>query len=412
MPVYYVKLLELQAIKKVSDKYYLQVRLSFEKDHEIYLEIDEFTAENLMAVIQCDGKYKYRLSFNSSLDITQQQHVSLLTQTYLEHSNKISFLCSEDYTNILTTIKNIQHINDLDNLAFVYKSLEPIDEEHKKQELTEDITAKKYIHKFPRISIAVLSAMFLISFGYLSNIYLNRTVVNDKVLAQSIQLNNDVDTEHIEKLYSTNNIVVQNVSTDQINIPFIELDETITYSIEDGTVALTFDDGPSQYSMEIVDVLKKYEVGGTFFFIGQNVKKYPEHIKYVQSNGYSIGSHSLNHIDMPTTSYANQEKELVQSIELLEEITNEEVTLFRPPYGSFNKHIKDLIHENQYKMVLWNNDPEDWKTRDADKIFDDIQNSQISGSIILLHESQAVVDALPRIIEYLQQLDLKIVNLR
>lgn len=412
MPVYYVKLLELQNIKKVSDKYYLQVRLSFEKDHEIYLEIDEFTAENLMAVIQCDGKYKYRLSFNSSLDITQQQHVSLLTQTYLEHSNKISFLCSEDYTNILTTIKNIQHINDLDNLAFVYKSLEPIDEEHKKQELTEDITAKKYIHKFPRISIAVLSAMFLISFGYLSNIYLNRTVVNDKVLAQSIQLNNDVDTEHIEKLYSTNNIVVQNVSTDQINIPFIELDETITYSIEDGTVALTFDDGPSQYSMEIVDVLKKYEVGGTFFFIGQNVKKYPEHIKYAQSNGYSIGSHSLNHIDMPTTSYANQKNELVQSIELLEEITNEEVTLFRPPYGSFNKHIKDLIHENQYKMVLWNNDPEDWKTRDADKIFDDIHNSQVSGSIILFHESQAVVDALPRIIEYLQQLDLKIVNLK
>ncbi len=252
--------------------------------------------------------------------------------------------------------------------------------------------------------------MFLIN--AISNIYLNRTVVNDKVLAQSIQLNNDVDTEHIEKLYSTNNIVVQNVSTDQINIPFIELDETITYSIEDGTVALTFDDGPSQYSMEIVDMLKKYEVGGTFFFIGQNIKKYPEHVKYVQSNGYSIGSHSLNHIDMPTTSYANQEKELVQSIELLEEITNEEVTLFRPPYGSFNKHIKDLIHENQYKMVLWNNDPEDWKTRDADKIFDDIQNSQISGSIILLHESQAVVDALPRIIEYLQQLDLKIVNLK
>ena len=63
-------------------------------------------------------------------------------------------------------------------------------------------------------------------------------------------------------------------------------------------------------------------------------------------------------------------------------------------------------------MVLWNNDPKDWKTRNSDRILDDIQSSDVSGSIILLHESQAVIDALPNIVEYLQQFDLEIVNLK
>ncbi|CAK7017860.1 polysaccharide deacetylase family protein [Tissierella sp.] len=408
MSIYSGKLLELKEIKNEYNKYFLQVRLSFEQDIEMFWEVDKYTAENLKDLIQFDEKHKYRLSFNSSWDAIQKQHKSVLTRTYCDQSEIISFSCSEDYISKLNTIKRCQDIATLDKPIFIPIKLESNDELHKDKEKI----SKNYIGKFKMTSIAIMSVIFVILFGYLSRLYLNKTAFDEKALAQSIQLNNELTEKQSESLESENSITIEDLSSIEPAIPFIKLEESITYSVPEGSVALTFDDGPSQYSIGIMDVLKKYEVGGTFFFTGLNVKKYPDYVQCIQSNGYSIGSHSMNHINMPTLSYDKQKSELIDSIELLEEVTNQKITLFRPPYGSLNKQIKDLIYNQEYKIVLWNNDPEDWKTRDADKIFYSIQNSNVSGSIILLHESQAVIDTLPRIIEYLQELNLEIINLQ
>ena len=408
MSIYSGKLLELKEIKNEYNKYFLQVRLSFEQDIEMFWEVDKYTAENLKDLIQFDEKHKYRLSFNSSWDAIQRQHKSVLTRTYCDQSEIISFSCSEDYISKLNTIKRCQDIAALDKPIFIPIKLESNDELHKDKEKI----SKNYIGKFKMTSIAIMSVIFVILFGYLSRLYLNKTAFDEKALAQSIQLNNELTEKQSESLESENSITIEDLSSIEPAIPFIKLEESITYSVPEGSVALTFDDGPSQYSIGIMDVLKKYEVGGTFFFTGLNVKKYPDYVQCIQSNGYSIGSHSMNHINMPTLSYDKQKSELIDSIELLEEVTNQKITLFRPPYGSLNKQIKDLIYNQEYKIVLWNNDPEDWKTRDADKIFYSIQNSNVSGSIILLHESQAVIDTLPRIIEYLQELNLEIINLQ
>ena len=62
--------------------------------------------------------------------------------------------------------------------------------------------------------------------------------------------------------------------------------------------------------------------------------------------------------------------------------------------------------------MLWDKDTKDWQTRDAQKIIQYVKGIDATGSIILLHESQAVVDALPIIIEHLQQNGLNIVNLK
>lgn len=77
-----------------------------------------------------------------------------------------------------------------------------------------------------------------------------------------------------------------------------------------------------------------------------------------------------------------------------------------------NQNVKDLANQYGYKIILWNNDPEDWRNKDADAIVNHIKNTDISGSIILLHESQAVIDALPRIINYLKEQNLEIVSLK
>ncbi|MNM93967.1 Peptidoglycan-N-acetylglucosamine deacetylase [compost metagenome] len=202
-----------------------------------------------------------------------------------------------------------------------------------------------------------------------------------------------------------------NVNNNESAIASEVLAEAVTYSIPKGRVALTFDDGPSKYTKDIVDILKEHEIGGTFFFVGKNVGHYSDSVKYVHNNGYSIGNHSMNHRNLVKLSNEKQEYEILDSNKLLEELIQEKVVLFRPPYGSKNAVTKEILIKNDKKMVLWNTDPEDWKSRDANAIYQAIAKSKVNGSIILLHESQATIDALPKIIKYLQSKQLEIVNL-
>lgn len=435
MSVYHGKLLELVAIERKSDKCYLHIRFSFEQDIEIYWEIDDATAKNLSSATEFDNIYKYRLSFHSSWDELQKQHISLLTRTYREQSERIYFPCSESYINQLADIKSIQNINDIDTLAFISTNLQQEDEQlvetkqekqdEVREELKEEPAQKRYNHKSILAFITVMSILTTILLGFSSRVNQENP---EKVLAQSIKaddenaLNQSVEIEsetnslYDEKLHQISsrgyNRKVESLTSDEPTIPFIELEESITYSITEGNVALTFDDGPSIYSKDIVDVLKEYEVGGTFFYIGLNVNKYPEYVQYVHSKGYPIGSHSMNHVDVSTLSYEKQKDEFLQSCQLIEDLIDEDVILIRPPYGAKNNKTRALTDENEYKMVLWNNDPKDWQTRNADKILSHIKNSDVSGSIIILHESQAILDALPIIIKYLQEQGLKIVSLQ
>ena len=440
MTTHYIKLLELIAIKNISNKTFLHVNFSFEKKLDFYLEIDEFTSKSINTCVLEKETYRYRLSFNNHYDLNNQQDIGILTRTYLNHSENIPFQCSKDYINMLTAIKEIEHIDDLDKLGFVYQNLEspikePGDLENQDLTLSTADPSNNAVTYFG-LWLLALGMVFIIGLSYYSSNFLNIFNPNAKSLAQSIELDvdsvtNQYDLSDLESLDQDGNIydydmvnhsennnnnesddLIEDILSGENTIPFLELEETLTYSIAKGNVALTFDDGPTKYSLEIVDILKEYGVGGTFFFIGQNAEEHPDYVEYVHSNGYSIGSHSSSHPNMPTLSYKKQELELVASLDLLGEITKEKIRLFRPPYGNFNKHLQNLVDENHYKLVLWNVDPEDWNTRNSERIFNDIKTSDVSGSIILLHESKAVVDALPRIIEYLQELDLEIVNLK
>ncbi len=415
MSIYFGKMLELKAIENKFDRYFLYLRVLFVEDTELFLEIDHYTAENLKPLVKFHNGYRYRLSFNNSWNVVEKHHISILSQTHGEQSEKIHFSCSEDYINKLASIKNCQHINDLKNLDFIFDDTLLVEENpiSEKPQQKESMPQIKYQIKFAWAPIAIMSVIFVFLLGFWDQTSLDKIVFNQKVLAQSAESEDNGAEEAVhELLIPTDTIIVEAASLTEPITPSIELNETISYNIPEGNVALTFDDGPSKHTTKITDILKQYNVGGTFFFTGTNIKKYPDSIKYVASNGYSIGSHSMTHSNLKNISLDDQEYEIIESIKLLEEITNEEINLFRPPYGNFTKHVKNVINENQYKMVFWNNDTEDWKTRDADKILNHIKSSDVSGSIILFHESEAVIDALPRIIEYLQEQGLNIVNLK
>jgi peptidoglycan-N-acetylglucosamine deacetylase len=400
------KIIELVAIEKINEKTNLIIKLFYEFEAEWFWEIDNETAENLLALTEFEGNHQYRLSLHTTFDIIKQKYISSITRTFRDSSERFYFVCSEEYKNDLNSIKNAQSINHINPLPFLSANLPSIAEQNMGQ-INEVFIPKRYRFPFKWISVAMISFVLVILFGYSNNSYLKRIPIKNTAIPKA-----EAETSVVSK----NNMIppvsaMENDVSNERILPYIEPKDPISYSLPEGYVSLTFDDGPSKYTLKIVDILKRDNVGGTFFFIGSNVKKHPDFVRYVQSNGYSIGSHSMNHVKMSGLSYEKQKDEFFQSSKAIEEITNEKVVLLRPPYGALNEQTIDIVNDFQGKMILWNRDPNDWKTHDANKIFNYVRNTEASGSIILLHESQTVIDALPKIIEHLQNQELNIVSL-
>lgn len=415
MLVYHGKLLELLSIDKEANQPLLRVRLSFEQDIELLWEIDHDTAENLQAVTMLEQSHKYRLSFHSSWDSINKQYVSFLTKTYRDQSEKIYFSCTEAYVNELNAIKSSEQMSQIQALPFLSAYPQPID--FVKQET---VKPTKFYRKSSWIAVAMIaiaSTIFLafspiIKLEFIKNITVKAKDATNEPFVNLVGMGDPLIDSQLEVYAPHEPEPEPIIPVSEFVFPTSELEEVISYGIPEGSVALTFDDGPSAYTKEITDILKSYQVGATFFFIGENVLKYPEHVQYVHSNGYAIGSHSMYHNNLVKFPYEKQEFELLHTNQLIEDVIQEKVVLFRPPYGSNNEDTLKVMNNNQAKMVLWNTDTLDWKSRNADKIVNVVLTSKASGSIILLHESRAVIDALPQIIDYLQSQNLQLVNLK
>lgn len=165
-------------------------------------------------------------------------------------------------------------------------------------------------------------------------------------------------------------------------------------------VALTFDDGPSKYTEELLQILKEYNASATFFVVGSRIQKYGDVIEKIKEDGHQIGSHGINHEDFTKVSTEELKNILEETKNLLEQhgITQ---TLVRPPYGSINKTVRENIG---YPIILWSIDTRDWEHRDSEKgaqiIIEDIE----SGSIILMHDLyQSTIEMVRKVLPILKE---------
>lgn len=172
--------------------------------------------------------------------------------------------------------------------------------------------------------------------------------------------------------------------------------------LQEKKIAITFDDGPHPvYTEKLLDGLKEREVKATFFVLGQNVEKYPEIIERMKEEGHIIGNHTYSHIQLRSTNRQQFRDELVLTNESISGITGQEVQYVRPPYGTWDKKLEEEL--NMFP-VLWNVDPNDWCTGNADKVTKNIVNKAKENSIILLHDCyQSSVDAALASIDILTQ---------
>lgn len=153
---------------------------------------------------------------------------------------------------------------------------------------------------------------------------------------------------------------------------------------DDKVVALTFDDGPSKYTNEILDVLNKHDACGTFFIVGNKASFYDKTLVKLVKNGNEIGNHSYSHKWLNRLSPDEFKAEIERTQNEVKKITGFTPKLFRPTYGGYTDRLKsytDLI------FVLWDVDSSDWKVKRKEKILKNVIPNVKDGSIILFHDN-------------------------
>jgi peptidoglycan/xylan/chitin deacetylase (PgdA/CDA1 family) len=182
------------------------------------------------------------------------------------------------------------------------------------------------------------------------------------------------------------------------------------------TVYLTFDDGPSKRTEEILEILKHYNIQATFFIIGKEGKAQPNLLKRMSEEGHSIGIHTYSHVyDKIYSSVENYLHDFYLTYELIYEITGEKPSVFRFPGGSINRYSLRNYQEIIAEMIRRGFTYYDWNASSGDagqgvsaaSVYSNtVQSSENKSRVILLmHDSAGksyTVAALPKIIEYYQ----------
>lgn len=173
-------------------------------------------------------------------------------------------------------------------------------------------------------------------------------------------------------------------------------------------IALTFDDAPTQYSDEILQLLKEKEVTATFYVIGQNIEQMPEEAKRIVEAGHEIGNHSYTHKRMVLKTPSFIENEIEKTNKLIRDIGYTGEITFRPPYGKKLVLLPWYLKQQNMKSIMCDVEPDTYFAGDAKKMIQYTLEHTKPGSIILLHpfcgeQCEANREALPVIIDELKK---------
>lgn len=183
----------------------------------------------------------------------------------------------------------------------------------------------------------------------------------------------------------------------------------------DGTekiMALSFDDGPSPYTERLLEILAENDVKATFFIMGYKTPYSEEIIKKTAEQGHEVAGHTWNHPDLRKASDEKIKQELQSTNTAIFNITGIYPQIYRAPYGAFNDRVKNVSKELGLALIQWNIDPNDWKVRNADSVYNNIISSVKDGCIVCIHDThETTVQAMERVIPDLIAAGYKLVTI-
>lgn len=163
-------------------------------------------------------------------------------------------------------------------------------------------------------------------------------------------------------------------------------------------IALTFDDGPgyNKASKRILDTLEKYNAKATFFMVGRNAAANPGNIKRKARLGMELGNHTWSHAHYGSNVTPS---DISKASNAIYNICGKYPTAFRSPGGMTTGTIKNECKKEKMPVYYWSIDTQDWRSRNADKVYDSVIKNVSDGDIILMHEIyNSTADAVKRMV--------------
>jgi peptidoglycan/xylan/chitin deacetylase (PgdA/CDA1 family) len=184
------------------------------------------------------------------------------------------------------------------------------------------------------------------------------------------------------------------------------------------TIALTFDDGPSDLTNDLLTYLSNNKIPATFFIIGNKINTYRSVIQRMYKLGFEIGTHTWDHSDLTLLTDPQIRLQVSRTNNLIKQITGKFPKYFRAPYLNYNERVDKIIREFNMLTVSVNLDTNDWKYQASDpsliyKAFTDkLPNIYNRGYISLQHDRyKPSVDLVPSIVSYIKSVNFTLVSM-
>lgn len=174
---------------------------------------------------------------------------------------------------------------------------------------------------------------------------------------------------------------------------------------------LTFDDGPSEYTNDLLDLLATHHMKATFFMLGPEMERYPEAVRRMIEEGHSVGVHGVSHErKLFYNGVFGPVKEMNRANDTLQAIVGQRTPLARTPYGStpyLTKKQKEILENQNYLLWDWNIDSRDWSYRNPVRTFSytlkSIKNTPKEPKVILFHDIKCVVETMTLFLDWMEE---------
>ena len=195
-------------------------------------------------------------------------------------------------------------------------------------------------------------------------------------------------TENSSTMLSSMSEHIKNVIKSILNIFFRNL---IIYRHSKGTrdITITFDDGPSPESTEIIlKALATTNTKAIFFILGRHAQEHPDIVKKIHEDGHTLGNHGFNHSSASKCSLSEYVNGVIKTEQLIAELTSANTSkLFRPPYGDITLMSFLYLAMKGYKFVMWNYDSNDsFIDNEKELLSSLIESPPENGAICLFHD--------------------------
>lgn len=177
-------------------------------------------------------------------------------------------------------------------------------------------------------------------------------------------------------------------------------------------IAISFDDGPTEFTPEVLALLEKYRAKATFFCIGKQIESYPHTFLEIFKKGHTIGNHTFTHSNKTGFFTVTEMRDEIENTNsLVEKMTGKKMCLYRPPYGVTNPNIAGALKQTKHKVIGWNIRSLDTVIKNEERILKRITSRLQPGSIILLHDiSERTVNVLEQLLIILNKENYQMVT--